>query len=423
MRMKKIFNPVYLQTLLLYSLLFLFFLAILPEASFVGDMNFWREWTGWIHEHGIENIYNYKTEYHPFFLYCLGIFQWFMGSMAEVKAHLNYIKVFPLLFDFIGALSVFFILKEEKNKIIYPLFLLFNIGYMYNTMLWGQIDSIHTTFVLLSLIFTLKERPYLGIIFFVLALNTKLQAIIYLPIIGLLLLPHFTRSYRFILKSIGLLILVQLLILLPFIFSGSISGFWKVIAEAEGRHPHVSMNAYNLWYFFFENGVNLAKIVDTNEFLIGLSFKTWGFILFFFFSTVSLIPLLKNSFQWIKNKAVPNERFMELVFLTGGLITLVFFYFNTQMHERYSHSAIILFFFYGIKSKRYLLFILSSFAITMNMESVLKVWKIDNYGTLIFDQDFIAGIFLIIILVSIFRLYKSYFKYEQKELISSTPST
>ena len=218
LRMRNIINQDTLQKVLFYFMAFLFFVAILPKAAFRGDMSFWLEWTGWIHEHGLGNIYKHKTEYHPFFLYCLHIFQWIMGTMDEVRAHLNYVKVFPLIFDFVGALSILLILKDRKNALIYPFFLLFNISYMYNTMLWGQVDSIHTAFVVLSLIFVLKKRPLLSIIFFVFALNTKLQAIIYLPIIGLLLLPHFTRSYKFILKSLGVLLATQVIILLPLTF-------------------------------------------------------------------------------------------------------------------------------------------------------------------------------------------------------------
>lgn len=289
-------------------------------------------------------------------------------------------------------------------------------------MLWGQVDSIHTAFVVLSLIFVLKERPLLSIVFFVFALNTKLQAIIYLPIIGLLLLPHLTRSYKFILKSLSLIFVTQVIILLPFIINNSLPGLWKVIIEAEGRHPLVSMNAFNFWYYFFDADVNLGQIRDELEFAFGMTYKTWGRGLFFLFSTIALIPFLKNCFFWIKNKIVPSEQWMEMTFLTGGLITLIFFYFNTQMHERYAHSAIIMFFFYGVKSRRYWLYIICSFASLFNVEKVLRVWKFSNYKTLIFTEDFIATLFLLVIILSIVRLYRSYFNLKMENEPQSSSS-
>jgi len=408
--MQAIISKDKLQNILIYFLAFVLFVAIMPKAAFGGDMNFWLDWTGWIHKYGLGEVYNHRVEYHPFFLYCLYIFQWIMGTMEEVKEHLNYVKVFPLIFDFIGALSILLILKNKKNAILYPFFILFNIAYMYNTMLWGQVDSIHTAFIVLSLVFVLQERPLLSVFFFMLALNAKLQAIIFLPIIGLLLLPHFTRSYQMLLKTLGVLLLTQVFILLPFIIEGSVGGFWRVITEAEGRHPQVSMNAFNFWYYFFDEEVNLAKIKDVTIFAGGVSYKNWGKGLFLFFSAIALIPLLKNCFYWIKDKLVPDERFLEMAFLTAGVITIIFFYFNTQMHERYTHSAIILFFFYGVKSGRYLLYLACSFAYLMNMEKVLKVWEFSNYiTTLIFDEIFISSVFLSIIALSIIRLYRTYF--------------
>ena len=414
--MNNIVNSEIIQRIILFSLVFLLFIAILPSSSFRGDMSYWLLWTRGIHEHGLGNIYNIKTEYHPFFLYCLWIFQWILGSMKEVEAHLNYVKIFPLIFDFIGALSVFLVIKNKKNAIIYPFFLLFNVAYLYNTMLWGQVDSIHTAFIILSLIFILKERPLLSLFFFVLALNTKLQAIIYLPIIGLLFLPYFVKSYKILLKALSIILLLQLIILIPFIFANSLGGLWTTLTDVEARHPHISMNAFNFWYYFFDAEVHIARIKDSEMFSLGLSYKVWGRGLFFLFSTVALLPLLKNCFNWIKNKIVPSQQFYEMIFLTGGLITVIFFYFNTQMHERYTHSAIILYFFYAVKSKRYLLYILCSLAYVLNMERVLKVWDFENYKTLIFDPVFISTIYSIIIVISIIRLYLFYIPSRKQEI-------
>ena len=272
-------------------------------------------------------------------------------------------------------------------------------------------DSVHSAFVVLSLIFVLKEQPLISLCFFVLALNTKLQSIIYLPVIGLLLLPHFIKSYHVLLKSLGVILVTQLIILIPFILADSLGGLWKVVVGAEGRHPMVSMNAFNFWYYFFDTDINPAKVDDVTIFALGISYKAWGRALFFIFSTIALLPLLKHCIKWIKNKRLPDTTAYELVFLSAGLITIIFFYFNTQMHERYSHPAIILFFFYAVTSKRYLLYILCSLAYVFNMERVLKAWDFENYiTTLIFNQDFIASIYGFIILASIYRLYKTYFK-------------
>ena len=66
-------------------------------------------------------------------------------------------------------------------------------------------------------------------------------------------------------------------------------------------------------------------------------------------------------FKWIKKKydrknikqrkKIPlEEQKLWIIFI---LSPLLFFYFNTQMHERYSHPAIILLFAYGLVYKKY----------------------------------------------------------------------
>lgn len=407
--MKNQLHPDIIKKVLLYSLAFMLFVAILPVTAFEGDIVFWTNWAKNINDNGLGQIYNFQTNYHPVFLYFLYFFHLIMGNIEEVLTHFNYVKLFPLLFDFIGALSVFLVIKNKQNAIILPLFLLFNIAYLYNTLLWGQLDSIHTAFALLSLIFVLQSKPMLSICFFVLALNTKLQAIIYLPVVGLMLLPYFFKSYKNVLKGVAVILVTQVIILIPFILADSLDGLWKVVREADGMHPFVSMNAFNFWYYFFETEINPAKILDTSIFALGFSYKLWGRVLFLVFSGIALFPLLRNCFSLIKNQTLPDTSLYELVFLTAGLISIIFFYFNTQMHERYVHPAIIFYFFYGLKSKRYLFYILVSIVYVLNMERVLKAWDFENYNTLIFNPIFIASIFGFIIFGSIFRLYKDYY--------------
>jgi len=58
----------------------------------------------------------------------------------------------------------------------------------------------------------------------------------------------------------------------------------------------------------------------------------------------------------------------QLLFLATGLLTLYFFYFNTQMHERYANPIIIFFFFYGVVSKNYKLYILASIPYLLSLD-------------------------------------------------------
>ena len=97
------------------------------------------------------------------------------------------------------------------------------------------------------------------------------------------------------------------------------------------------MNAYNFWLFFFPK--DFMTTSDTLKFM-GLTLKSWGLIMFFTLSLVALLPLLKSSLYKLLKKegiALPQSK----IFIIAALIALFFFFFNTQMHERYSHPAIL----------------------------------------------------------------------------------
>src|SRR5690606_18915889 len=68
------------------------------------------------------------------------------------------------------------------------------------------------------------------------------------------------------------------------------------------------------------------------------------------------------------SKLPPTADLKELIFVTVGLLCFYFFYFNTQMHERYMQPAVILFFFYAVYSRNYIPYILISIAYLMSLE-------------------------------------------------------
>ncbi len=166
------------------------------------------------------------------------------------------------------------------------IFLILNLAYLYNTVFWNQVDSIHTTLTLSSVLLLFNKKLILGLLFFILALNMKLQAIIYVPFVALAILPMLTvKSF---LKIVIYALAFQLIILLPFLINGD---FMQVI-KVNGRHfyviPLVSANAYNLWFMIFNNPWS----VSDKQIFAGIAYKNWGLFLFFISSFMALFPLL-----------------------------------------------------------------------------------------------------------------------------------
>lgn len=94
------------------------------------------------------------------------------------------------------------------------------------------------------------------------------------------------------------------------------------------------------------------------------------------------------------------------VFICGALISLIFFFFNTEMHERYSHPALIFLALYSVYTGRYLVYVITSLAYIINLESVIHFFKLGSYQGFIFNPRFVAVIYFIAILLLYIDMYQ-----------------
>jgi hypothetical protein len=127
--------------------------------------------------------------------------------------------------------------------------------------------------------------------------------------------------------------------------------------------------------------------------------------LFFISGTMALLPIFSWSLKRLLKRSV-NELNLNLVLLSWGILPLIFFFFCTQMHERYAHAAIIFLVLYSIMAKKWTIGFLVSLAYLLNVEAVLKSLSFQNYGVLIFDSKFIALLFFMLIVLCMYEIYK-----------------
>ena len=223
--------------------LFVLYIIFLPKEYFEGDFGFWTNWCSQMMDFGLTSVYESGCNYHPIFLYFLYGFGKICGSNEMLFEQINYIKIIPLIFDFIGVLAFLYFFKNQKKSIFLPLFLILNLAYLYNTMFWGQVDSIYTTLSLLSIIFALLGNINLAVVFIVFAFNSKLQAIIFLPIFGLVLLPDVIKNPKKIVYLFAFGFVTQLMILMPFILKGKVGQVISVFTGGVDHYTNVSLFA------------------------------------------------------------------------------------------------------------------------------------------------------------------------------------
>jgi Gpi18-like mannosyltransferase len=394
------------KILLLYAPFVVSLIILKTKSGYEYDLWCFAEWAKYSFTEGLSNIYKSWTDYLPLYQYVLFCFGKIQGSVEAIADNIYKLKTLTIFFE-LGTTLMLFKMLEKKFKdtykaVFFSLFYFLNLAVLYNCVIWGQIDGIVTFFIFGSIIFGYKKKLFLSLLFFVLALNTKLQAIIFLPVIGFLLLPIILNKsiIKKLIYSIVGIGIIQLLIFLPFIYAGDFSQLWNVVTNSVGKFPQVSMNAYNMWYFFIENP---GDILDTNIFL-GITFKTWGLILFFSTGFLALLHLIK---PFILNlyKKIEFKYSLRKLMISCALIPLLFFFFNTQMHERYVHPAFIFLAVYAMLYSKPVVFILGSLAYFLNMENVLRFFQTNNYHTLVFTPWFIACIYFLVIILLFIDLY------------------
>lgn len=394
-------NVFYFSFLLLYVVYFI----LAPNAGHGWDNYCWVEWSKFMFTEGLAKVYNSWTDYLPLYHYILYFFGLLQGSVEAIQQNIYFLRIITFAFDIAAGFVIVRLLNERFNSQVsakMASFYFLNYCIFFNTLVWGQVDSIMSFFVLLAFYAAYKKRVSLSLLWFIIAFNFKLQSIIFLPFIGLLLLPTIQQQCTFkrLLQWIFVPIIVQIIILSPFIYSNSVDKILDVISNSFGKYPKVSMNAYNLWYLFFDG--DLMQISDTEK-LGFISYNKLGLLLFFVVSFFTLFPLLKSVYFAIKNKCSVDLS-LDKMLIIGALIPLSFFYFNTQMHERYSHPAFVFLLTYCILNKKIFIGVLSSFAYLLNLEGVLRYFHISETH-FIFTPMQISIMFLVVILLLMNDLY------------------
>lgn len=381
------------RDVVLSGMAFLAFVALIPGLPGVKiDMDCWQAWALHIHREALPNAYSSGTNYPPLYQYFLWAFARLAGSEAAIIKYLGYLRVFTLLAEYWGLWIIYRWMEKRVDWSFLLLCSMLNVAYSYNTMLWGQVDAMLAALVVSSLYYQWRGKLLTSAIFLVLALNLKIQTIIFIPMWGLLMLGalHRAHAWRRLLVIVPAMVVAQVILLIPFMLGKDGLGIiWKIVAGLPDAYPWISLNAYNIWYWITLDA--MPGNPDNVRSLFGLTYYHLGLIGYVIALAVVLWPLARHTLRTLAGRiTAPLPR--ETIWLTAALSTLVFFYFNTRMHERYFHPAFIFVAAYAFYNKRYGIYALFSLAAFLNMELVVQWLRLPNYDTFIFAPRFIAAL-------------------------------
>jgi len=395
-------------------LLFFLYLIIMPRVYMAYDMGFWREWALYIHQHGVSNAYNSTTNYFPVYIYILYLFDLVQGTDISIAHNINYIKDVFVFFDFLPLFVLCCFRQKILSYKIPYLYLLLNIAYLFNSMIWGQIDSIFISLVFLAILVAVSY-PIVGFLLYLLALNTKPQAIVFLPVM-FFVLWYSVRNIKTFLSGLVTAVALQAVILLPFIKSGGVGRLIYISSHSVDLYNKLSICAFNIWYLIARG--NPYFINDKDTYFL-LSYKQVGLILFAISGITVLLPLFFRLYRDRVNNLKPGDDTYRLLFLSTGLLSLYFFYFNAQMHERYAQPIIIFFFFYAVVSKNYKLYILASIPYFLSLDKCFPDYLPIVHYKVIYASKVIALWYTATVIYGSYEFFRQYsIRGEFKKLVA-----
>ncbi len=399
------------------ALLFLFLMAMLP---YLPGMQFdiregFQLWAIYIHKNGLRNAYG-STDYMPLYQYILWVYGKIMGSEQAIINNIHYLRSFTLLFDYLGIWYVYRWIDKKTAFFILIVIAMLNVAYSYDTLIWGQVDGILSTLVFIAVFYGCSGNNMLSTVFLVLAFNFKIQSIIIVPVWGLLFLGNIRTDKKWdtIFFPVLAAVVVQVVLVLPFTMGNY--GLKEIISSATGsfsKYPSISVKASNIWHWFVktndDHGPNtLLYANDAKVWILGLTYKQAGLVMFFVSSFFALLPLM---LLLLKSRNKSGGIFIagkELIWLTCALLYLLFYFFNTEIHERYCQPAFIFITAYAFFSGKFISYVLFSIMYFLTLEISIGHLRLPNYGTLIFDLRFLAAINAVLIMYLSFNIYKQY---------------
>jgi Gpi18-like mannosyltransferase len=254
------------------------------------------------------------SNYNPPYTYLLSL----ATLSKDIFPPLIAIKLIPTFFDILGAFVIYKLVKLKNDSVEVSVFAasvyFLAPSILLNSSYWGQVDSLYTFFLLISLYYILTDRPVVSLLAFGLSFSVKAQAVFFLPFLVIIFLQK-----RISLKYFGIIPIVYTLVILPVVILGRpVQDAFLVYIKQSDTYHQLSRNAPNLYLFF------------RNEWYTWLA--TAG---------IALAAILLS--HWIyKSTRTMREMPPEEVILVALISVALTPFLLPKMHDRYFYPADVL---------------------------------------------------------------------------------
>ena len=289
------------------------------SRGYESDFNCFSAWSDMVFRGGFSAFYRSDafTDYPPGYMYILWVIGFLKSILPASEPLLRVlIKLPAILADLFSALLIFQLGGKKRPAFFLAACYLLNPAVVLNSSLWGQVDSVLTLALFLSVVLLLQKNPASYLVFAI-AVLLKPQALILTPVMlygyyrYAVLEKDFKKHTSFGISALLLLILLSL----PFGFSEVLLQYQNTLSS----YPYFSVNAFNLWAALGQNWVDLTPFG-----------KLFGYLL------IILITIL-SFFLLSRRKAKSN------FFFVGGFLYFSVYLLSVKMHDRYAFPAILFF--------------------------------------------------------------------------------
>src|SRR3984957_8186858 len=303
-------------------------LLVMPYCPGFGpDVGDYQAWGGQIGTFGPARTYaqGFFLDYPPGYLYAL----WVVGILAHaIGATGDFYRVIiespAIVADLVLSILVYAYMRRggrPEMAFIAMLMVALNPALLFDTVVWGQSDSVMTFVTLLSIVAILGEQYEIAWGLAAIAVLVKPQGLMMLPVLGIWTMLE--TDFATWIRSGVALIAVFVIGIAPFQIGHEWNWIIKLYTSTAAYYHETSVNAFNLMALL--GGLRQA---DSTTFA-GVSFFTLG---------MSLLVPLYAFVAWIlwSGRTPTRLLFASFIAIFG------FFMVAPRMHERYLYPALAL---------------------------------------------------------------------------------
>ncbi len=321
--------------------------ALSVRPGHLPDVDLFAAWMRGLVDHGLGEFYDHGgANYPPVYILVLRSLGWVLSHFNEQLSDAfvrPWLRAPSCLADILIAFVLFIEVRRlysSRAAVVAASLYFLNPVSLYISAYWGQVDSIHTLFLLGALVAVNRLRPGWAGFATGLALLQKLQSVAFVP----LLIFDIYRWKRW--RGVGLFlagaVVAGALVMTPFMVRGSAPQALRHGYGVVGQYPQLSINAFNLWHIGNRQktgdtappglliraaAAGASRVEDDATWYLHLTWRRIGSLLFIL-TTAAVLSLYAR-------RHTPDARA-----LAAAGLGLAFFLFLTEMHERYAYPVI-----------------------------------------------------------------------------------